>query len=328
MPPRLPTGPLEDTPLRVIFMGSPDWALPSLQTLHDGPEEVVAVYSQPDKRAGRGRKWTPPPVAAWAAEQGLPVHQPPVLRRLDELQRFEALRPDLAVVVAYGKILGPRFLATPRFGCVNVHFSLLPAYRGAAPVQWAIIRGESMTGVTTMQMDEGLDSGPILLQQSEPIHPDDTCQDVGQRLATAGADLLRSTLDLLRAGMLRATEQDEALASEAPTLCKGDGAIDWSLPAEELQRLIRGTCPWPGAFTFRDGRRLKILDSVVDARDVVEDVAPGEVVRTDKNGVYVACGRGVLLLRELQPEGKRAMDGPSFVNGFRVATGEKWITEP
>lgn len=324
--PQLPRGPLEDPPMRVIFMGSPDWALPTLEALCDGPDEVVAVYSQPNRRAGRGCKWTPPPVAAWATEHGLEVRQPPVLRTLAELQRFEALRADVAVVVAYGKVLGPRFLAAPRHGCLNVHFSLLPAYRGAAPVQWAIIRGEAVTGITTMVMEEGLDSGPILLQQSEPIRPDDTCENLGARLAPIGADLLIATLQLLQRGTLRATPQDESLASEAPSLTKEHGALDWSLPADELQRLIRGTCPWPGAFTFRDGRRLKILDSVVDAREMVPGVRPGEVVHADKNGVYVACGRGVLLLRELQPEGKRAMDGPSFVNGFRVATGERWVT--
>ncbi len=326
MPPR-PREPNDDRPLRVVFLGSPAWALPTLQALHDSRDEIVAVYSQPDRRAGRGRKWTPPPVAAWAAEHGLAVHQPPVLRTRDELRRFEALDADVAVVVAFGKILGPRFLAAPRHGCINVHFSLLPRYRGAAPVQWAIIRGERVTGITTMQMDEGLDTGPILLQQSEPIRPDDSCVELGERLSVIGAELLLATLQMLRQGTLRATPQDESLASVAPSLTKQHGALDWNLSAEELQRLIRGTCPWPGAFTFRDGRRLKILDSVVDEPDVVPVARPGEVVRTDENGVYVACGRGVLLLRELQPEGKRAMDGPSFVNGFRVATGEKWVTK-
>jgi len=318
----LPTEPLE-APLRIVFMGSPVWAVACMQRLLAGPDEVVAAYCQPDKRAGRGRKVTAPPVASDARDHGVPVHQPRSLRDPVVLEQLSALQPDLIVVVAYGKILPPAVLQIPRFGCINVHFSLLPAWRGAAPVQYAIIHGDERTGVTTMLMDEGLDTGPILLQRSEPVAPDDTTDSLGRRLTELGADLLVETIDALRDGALRAIPQDPAEATHAPTLKKQAGAIDWSRPAVELERLIRGTHPWPGAYTFRDGRRLKILKAyLVD--HPCGTASPGEVVAADRTGITVACGECFVALAEVQPEGKRAMDAQSFVNGFRVQQGETW----
>jgi len=318
----LPTEPVS-APLRIVFMGSPVWAVSCMQRLLDGPDEVVAAYCQPDKRAGRGRKVTAPPVASDARERGVPVYQPRTLRSRDVIDQLSALRPDLIVVVAYGKILPPAVLQIPRFGCINVHFSLLPAWRGAAPVQYSIIHGDERTGVTTMLMDEGLDTGPILMQRSEPIADDDTTDSLGRRLTALGAELLAETIDTLRAGTLTATPQDSELATHARTLKKEAGALDWSRPAMELERLIRGTYPWPGAYTFRNGKRLKVLRAyLVD--HPCGSAAPGQVVAADKTGVTVACGEGFVSLAEVQPEGKRAMDVHSFVNGFRVQQGETW----
>ncbi len=310
-------------PLRVVFMGSPDLARPTLQRLHEGPHDVVGVFCQPDKRAGRGRKMTPPPVAACAQEQCLAIHQPRSLRKPEVIELIRDMRPDLIVVVAYGKILPPAVLEIPRLGCVNVHVSLLPAYRGAAPIQWAIIRGETVTGVTTMFMDEGLDTGPILLQRVEPIYEDDTTESLGARLSEIGADLLVQTVEGLRSGALAPTPQDHDQATWAKMLTKDVGAIDWSQPAPVVERLIRGTYPWPGAFTHRQGKRLKVLQALL-VHGPASDSAPGEVVAAGKSGLVVACGEGFISLIQVQPEGKRAMDARSFVNGFRVEAGEKW----
>ncbi len=323
----LPTAPLDDTPLRVIFMGSPALALPCVRALHDGPERLVAVFSQPDRRAGRGRRLTPPPVAAWALEHDVPLFQPPSLRRPRALDTIDPLDPDVVVVVAYGRILPPRFLRRPRFGCINVHLSLLPAHRGAGPVQWAILRGDDVTGVTTMLMDDGLDTGPILLQRAEPIRGDDTALSLGDRLAERGAALLAETLVALRAGTLTATDQPAEGASYAPLLTKDDGAISWARPATDIDRQIRGLFPWPGAFTFRDDQRIKILRATpVDHPP--EDHPPGTVVHAGRTGITVACGTGFLSLVEVQPAGKRAMDVCSFCNGFRVRPGELWGPPP
>lgn len=320
----LPSEPVGDSPLRIVFMGSPDLARPSLERLVAGPDRVVAAYCQPDKRAGRGRKLTPPPIACCAADNAIPRLQPRGLRNLEEQERFAALEPDLAVVVAYGKILPAPILDAPRFGCINVHFSLLPALRGAGPVQWAIIRGATETGVTTMQMDEGLDTGPILLQRRTPIGDADTAASLGERLAALGADLLLETLTALRAGTLRPTPQDDGAHSYAPMLEKGDGALDWTRPAVELDRCIRGTFPWPGAFTFRAGKRVKVIAAERMEGAPAGDARPGQVVAASRSGIDVACGDGLLRLQQVQPEGKKAMDAASFVNGFRVVPGERW----
>lgn len=320
----LPSEPVGDSPLRIVFMGSPDLARPCLDRLVEGPHRVVAAYCQPDKRAGRGRKLTPPPIACCAADNAIPRLQPRGLRNPDEQECFAALEPDLAVVVAYGKILPPPILDAPRFGCINVHFSLLPALRGAGPVQWAIIRGATETGVTTMQMDEGLDTGPILLQQRTSIGDADTAASLGERLAGMGADLLEQTLVALCAGELRPTPQDDGAHSYAPMLRKEDGALDWSRPARELDRRIRGTFPWPGAFTFREGKRVKVIAAELRGDSPGPDADAGQVVGAARRGIDVACGSGLLRLRQVQPEGKKVMDAASFVNGFRVTPGERW----
>lgn len=319
----LPTAPITDSSLRIVFMGSPTWALPCMQALLAGPDQVVGAYCQPDKRAGRGRKITPPPVASGAREMGVPIYQPRTLRHPEVIEQLVELAPDVILVVAYGKILPPAVLEIPQYACINVHFSLLPAWRGAAPVQYAIIHGDRRTGVTTMLMDEGLDTGPILLQRAEDIRDDDSSEVLGLRLADLGADLLVETLDALRRGELTATPQDSAAASHARTLKKESGAIDWTRSSVEIERLVRGTRPWPGAYSIRDGKRLKIHGALLVDHPAGE-YAPGEVVAANRSGITLACGDGFLSPTEVQPEGKRAMDAQSFVNGFRVRPGERW----
>lgn len=317
----LPRSPTE-RPLRVAFFGSPALAIPTLDALLARPDlcEVVAVVAQPDKPVGRGRRMRPPPVAARAAEAGLSLLQPRRIRRGPFPEALEALDLDLAVVIAYGRILTTRILETPRFGCVNVHASLLPAYRGAGPIQWAIIRGEQQTGVCTMWMEEGLDTGPVLRVRSEPIHDDDTAGTLGDRLARLGADLLLETVETLAAGDLTAAAQPEQGVSLAPLLSKDDGRLDWSRPATDLDRLVRGTAPWPGAWCGFRGKTLKVHAATpVDDEPPVE---PGTIAAADARGLLVRCAVGSLLLTRVQPPGKRAMDAQDFLRGYRAETGE------
>ncbi len=316
--PRSPT----DRPLRIAFFGSPALAIPTLEALLERPDlcEVVAVVAQPDKPVGRGRKLRPPPVAARAAEHGLQLLQPRRIRRGPFPEALEALQLDLAVVIAYGRILTTRILETPRFGCINVHASLLPAYRGAGPIQWAIIRGETRTGVTTMWMEEGLDTGPALLERDEGIRPDDTAGTLGSRLAGLGAALLVETVEALAAGRLTATPQAAEGVSVAPLLSKEDGRLDWNRPAIELDRLVRGTAPWPGAWCGFRGRTLKVHA----ARPLADepDAVVGAIARAGDDGLLVRCGAGSLLLTRVQPPGKRAMDVDDFLRGYRPELGE------
>lgn len=319
----LPRQPL-DRPLRVAFFGTPALAVPTLDGLLGRPDlcEVVAVVAQPDKPAGRKRKLRPPPVALRAKAEGLTLFQPRKVRSGPFPEAIEALDLDLAVVIAYGRILTTRLLEAPRFGCINVHASLLPAYRGAGPIQWAIIRGEAESGITTMWMEEGLDTGPMLLRRAIPIEADDTAGTLGARLAQLGADLLVETVERLRAGSLEATPQPERGVSHAPLLTKQDGRLDWSRPARELAWLVRGVAPWPGAWCGFRGDPLKVHGAV--ATDAAQDAAVGSVVRVDDAGVLVRCGDGGLLLTRLQPPGRKAQDAADFVRGYRPTVGERF----
>ena len=309
-------------PLRVAFFGSPALAIPTLDALLARPDlcEVVAVVAQPDKPVGRGRKMRPPPVAARATDAGIRLLQPRRLRRGPFPEALESLDLDLAVVIAYGRILTTRILETPRFGCINVHASLLPAYRGAGPIQWAIIRGEERTGVCTMWMEEGLDTGPVLQVREEPIRADDTAGTLGDRLARLGASLLIETVEELAAGRLTATTQAGEGVSLAPLLSKEDGRLDWRRPAVVLDRLVRGTAPWPGAWCGFRGKTLKVhaASPVPDE----PDVPPGTIVSATDHGLLVRCSAGSLLVERVQPPGKRAMDAGEFLRGYRAAAGE------
>jgi len=296
--------------MRIIFMGAAELACASLEAVASLPgHEVVAVVTQPDKPKGRDLRLAPPPVRVTAGKFGLPVRQPTKIR--DEIGALQALRPDLIVVVAYGQFLPAALLQMPPVGCINVHTSLLPRWRGAAPIQYAILNGDTITGVTTMFLTEKMDAGDIILQKSEPILPADTSGLLHDRLAKLGADLLVETVERLAAGDAPRRAQDESQVTFARKLAKEDGRVDWRKPAVEIERQVRAFDPWPGAFTVAGNLVLKIWRA-----EVVAGVGgkPGSV----KDGLVVATGRDGLRLLEVQPAGKRRMSGAEFLRGHAV----------
>lgn len=300
---------------RVVFMGSPEFAVPALTWLAASAEyTLVGVYTQPDKPAGRGHKLLAPPVKEMAEAQRLPIFQPHTLRTPEAQAELARLRPDLIVVAAYGLILPRPVLDLPPHGCVNVHASLLPRYRGAAPIQAAILNGESVTGVTLILLDEGVDTGPMLAQADLAILPDDTGRTLTARLARLGADLLAQTLPRWLAGQIEPQAQDETRATLAPRLSKQDGRLDWSQPAGALDRRVRAYDPWPGTFTTWQNKRLKVIKAQVVREPQVAGSPPGQVIRWD-GGVGVVTGDGVLELVAVQLEGKRVTSGLDFARG-------------
>ncbi|WP_417909491.1 methionyl-tRNA formyltransferase [Candidatus Electronema sp. PJ] len=309
-------------PLRIVFMGTPLFALPSLQVLLDSPDSVVSVVCRTDSVQGRGRKCCPPPVKTLAEQAGIPVLQPESIRNDEFLASIQALQPDLMVVIAYGKILPGRLLRLPRFGTINVHGSLLPKYRGAAPIQRALINGESETGVTIMQMDEGIDTGDILLPARLPISEDDTGATLSSKLAQLGSEALREAIVRLKEGRLPASKQDDTQASYAPMLDKELGHLNWNRPARELHCLIRGLDPWPSAYGFIDGRRFRFFQPQVVPGEVQE--LPGTLCRADRNGVVVATAQDYLLIREIQPEGKKRMCVQACICGMQLPIGQQF----
>ncbi len=298
-------------------MGSPAFALPTLRALYEN-YTLIGVVTQPDRRAGRGKRLTPPPVKTLALELGLPIMQP---RRLSEAGAMEQLRlwsPDLIVVAAFGQILRPDVLELPPYGCINVHASLLPRWRGASPVQAAILAGDAETGVTIMRMDEGVDTGPILSQRAIAIRPEDTAASLGARLADLGAELLLETLPLYLKGKIAPQPQPEEGATYAPLLQKEDGRLDFSRPVAELERRVRAMYPWPVAFMEWDGRRLRVLRARVG-----EGKSPAPGTRLIVQGrPAVGAADGVLILEEVQPAGKKAMPGKAFLAGAR-----EWVSQ-
>ncbi|MBN1335224.1 MAG: methionyl-tRNA formyltransferase [Deltaproteobacteria bacterium] len=304
--------------MRVGFMGTPGFAVPTLQGLLESRHEVAAVVAQPDRPAGRGQQLVSPPSVQIARAQHVPVLQPRSLRSGPFPEAWVALGLDVAVVVAYGRVLPPAILAAPRFGCINVHASLLPRWRGAAPIQWAIASGDAETGVTTMQMDEGLDTGDILLQRATPIGPEETSADVALRLSEMGTELLLETLDDLPRIVRR--PQDGALATWAPPLCREDGRVDWSQGGRTIDARVRGLSPWPGVWSPFRGDVLRI----VQVRPVVVDTAgaaPGTVVEARRR-LVVAVGDGALELAVVQTGCRRAQEGSAWLLGARVQVGE------
>jgi len=298
-----------------IFFGTPEFAVPCLNALCE-VAQVELVVTQPDRPSGRGMKLTEPPVKACALARGLPVIQPVAVRKPELAERLRALSADVAVVVAYGRILPQPVLDAPRLGCVNVHASLLPKLRGAAPIQWAIIRGETRTGVCLMQMDAGMDTGPVLGCSALEIAPDERAGELSLRLSRVGAELLQRELPRYLRGELSPVRQDDAAATLAPLLTKEHGRVDFSREAREIDALVRGTHPWPGAFAFLSGQRVKLHRTHVLLADSTHG-APGSVVRADRHGIEVATGAGVLVIDALQPEGKRAMSAEQFCAGLR-----------
>jgi methionyl-tRNA formyltransferase len=314
--------------MRVVFLGSGSFAIPSLEALLDAGHDVAAVVTQPDREKGRGRALSPPPLKPVAAARGLKVLQPRRVREPESVAALEALAPEVQVVVAYGQILPRRVIDIAPLGTVNVHASLLPRYRGAAPVQWAIVNGEAETGVTTMLIDEGLDTGPLLLAEATPIGPEETAEALESRLAALGGQLLVRTLKGLQEGAIVPQPQDPARARLAPLIKKEDGLMDWRLPAPALARRVLGFHAWPGAHTRLRGRGLRILRAhVEDAAGSTPERAkatPGTLLRVGRDGLVVACGEGTALrLLEVQPESRRPMPAAAFAAGARLAPGER-----
>ncbi len=309
--------------MRIVFLGSGAFAVPSLLALLDAGHEVAALVSQPDREKGRGQALAPPPTRPVAERRGVPVLQ---LRRVREPQAVDALRalrPELQVVVAFGQILPRAVIDIAPRGTVNVHASLLPLFRGAAPIQWAIATGQTETGVTTMLIDEGLDTGPTLLRRPLAIGPEETAAELSPRLAALGASLLLETIEGLAASRLLPQPQDHARATLAPMLKKEDGRVDWTLPARTIADRARGFFPWPGAFTFHQGRLLKLLAVAPQADAGAAETTPGEVVSV-RPELVVGCGSGTRLrLLEVQPESRRPMPSVAWAAGARLVPGTR-----
>lgn len=308
--------------MRLVFMGTPDFAVASLEALLKSEHSVVGVVTQPDRPKGRGNLLTPSPVKLLAQQARIPLLQPTKMKDPEFLQTLAGWKPDFIAVAAFGRILPPAILSLPPFGCINVHGSLLPKYRGAGPIQWAIINGETETGITTMQMDEGMDTGAMLLQEAIPILPDDTTGSLSPRLAELGGRLLVETISQLKAGTLIPRPQDASRATLAPLLKKEDGVIDWNLPAAGLANRIRGLSPWPGAYTTTaGGDRWTIWRASALPRSVTNP--PGTVVDITAVALHVATGEGVLAVTELQPANSRRMAVSQYLAGHPIAVGER-----
>jgi len=307
--------------VRIVFWGTPAFALPALRALGDEGHDVIAVVTQPDRPAGRGRELAKSVVKVEAEDEGIPVLQPEKAHDPEFVARLRELAPDLSVVVAYGQILKPEVLSVPRLGSVNIHGSLLPELRGAAPVQWAIIRGMEKAGVTIMRMDAGLDSGPMLLRVEEPIEPDESAAELAGRLAEIGAEALVEALALLEAGQLVEEPQDHSKATYAPKLDREQARIDWSLPAVQVSRWIRGLDDVPGAWSpLGAAGPVKLFCPAVDAAAG----EPGTVLETRAHGFVVACGEGSVVVGEVQPPGKRRMSAADWMHGRGVAVGDRF----
>jgi methionyl-tRNA formyltransferase len=311
--------------MRIVFMGTPQAAVPTLRRCLADGHEVVAVWTQPDRPSGRGNKVSFSPVKEFALSHGLTVHQPQRIKNDEARQLFASHDADVAVVVAYGRILPEEFLRTPARGCINVHFSLLPRYRGAAPANWAIVNGDTYTGVTTMFMEPSLDTGPILLQHSTPIGETETAPELMQRLAEIGAELLSETL--VRLDDLMPQPQDDSQATFAPILKKEDGLIDWRMPAAAIERRIRGLQPWPNAYTTYNSRGLTIWEAE-PLLCVAPEVEPGEVTIAHRDELVIQCGaKTALRLLDLQPEARKRLTPRDFINGLHVKVGDRFGKE-
>ena len=300
--------------MRIVFMGTPDFAVPSLQRLIDDGHEVAAVYTQPDKPKNRGMKLVAPPVKVCALAHGIPVEQPDRIRDEGVLEHLAAYAPELIVVAAYGKILPKALIDLPPMGCINVHSSLLPKYRGAAPIHWAILNGERETGVTIMDIAEALDAGDILAQSVTPIAPDETVETLHDRLALMGAELLSRTVEDIAAGRVQRTPQDEALSTYAPMLSRELSPMDFTRTAKQLHDQVRGLTPWPACTMEVKGQSFKVY--AAEETDQTTKAAPGTLVGTDKQGILMACGDGrVLRITQVQAPGKKRMSAADYLRG-------------
>ncbi len=306
--------------LRVVFLGTPSFAVPSLEGVVASGAELVAVVCQPDRPKGRGLELQAPPTKQWAEARGIPVHQAEKVRNGKLRALLEPYAPDVLVVTAYGRILPKEVLDLPPLGALNGHASILPKYRGAAPIQWSVARGETVTGTTVMQMDEGLDTGDVCLVRTLPIGPEETAAELHDRLSVLTGEALKEALELLAQGQLPRTPQDHAQATLAPLLTKEDGHLDWQKPARELSWRIRGFQPWPGATAFHQGKPLKV--HVARPHDTPAHAAPGTIV--SETPLLVATGDGLLELVEVQPEGRKRMASRDFLSGARLKIGDRF----
>ena len=307
--------------MRIVFMGTPDFSVPALEALVEGGHEVVAAITQPDKPKGRGKAVLMTPVKEKAMELGIPVYQPVKVREPEFVEKLRQMEPDAIVVVAFGQILPKSILEIPRYGCVNIHASLLPKYRGAAPIQWAVIDGERESGVTTMFMNEGLDTGDMLEKEAVTLDPKETGGSLHDKLSAIGGRLILSTLKGLEDGTLKGTPQTDEGSCYAKMLKKSLGDIDWTMDAAAIERLIRGLNPWPSAYTCLHGKTLKIWDGDVLEREY--GVEPGTVAEVAKDRLVVQTGHGSLAIRSLQLEGKKRMDAGDFLRGYAVEAGTR-----
>lgn len=305
-------------PLRIIFMGTPDFAVPTLESLIQGPDEIIAVITQPDRAKGRSRKLVAPPIKLLARKFGIDLYQPTAIKTSEFLSTLKSYDPDIIVVAAYGRILPETIINLPRNGCINVHGSLLPRHRGAAPIQWSIIKADPEVGVTIIQMDKGMDTGDILMKAAITPDPDETAGSLFPKIARLGSHTLMDTLDMLAQGGLAMIRQDETLATGAPMLRKEDGLIDWNREAHKIHCLIRGLDPWPTAYSFLENRKFQFFRPEVVHQSSTRQ--PGTLLRADREGLLVASGGSCLLIREIKMEGKRRMPVADFLNG--------WVLEP
>ena len=323
--------------MRIVFMGTPDFSVPALKALVEAGHQVIAVVTQPDKPKGRGKEVQMTPVKIQAMEYGIPVYQPAKVREASFVEVLKGLEADVYVVIAFGQILPKAVLELPKYGCINIHASLLPKYRGAAPIQWCVIDGERETGITTMMMDVGLDTGDMLEKAVIPIEEKETGGSLHDKLSMAGGDLILSTLKKLEEGTLVRTPQTDEGTCYARMLTKSLGDIDWNQDAVSIERLIRGLNPWPSAYTMWNGKTIKIWAAdVIAGREAAEflsesgvpaetGTAPGTVVCSDKRGLVVCTGGGLLSIRELQMEGKKRMDTPAFLRGYPIPAGDVFV---
>jgi methionyl-tRNA formyltransferase len=303
----------------IIFMGTPEFAVPALRALHKNDQDIALVVTQPDRPKGRGRKLTPSPVKETAMNLGYSVIQPASVRTAEFMSYIEKYTPDFIVVVAFGHIIPKNILTISKIATINVHASLLPKYRGPAPIQWAIINEEKETGVTTMLMDEGMDTGDILLSSKLKIRPDDTSDTLHGRLADLGANLLIQTLNAYETGDIHPIPQDHTQATYAPILKKNDGRMNWKLPAKSLEAFIRGVTPWPGAFTFHEKKRLKFFKAKTIVMDT--EASPGTVIKSFPDELWISTGKGVLSIMELQSESGKRLLIKDFLRGYKLIPG-------
>ena len=311
--------------MKLVFMGTPDFAVETLRSIVRAGHEVLGVVTQPDRPKGRGKALQPTPVKEAAEEFGLPVYQPEDVRSAAFTEKLRRSEPEVIVVVAFGQLLSKEILEIPPYGCLNVHASLLPSYRGAAPIKWAVIRGEKESGVTIMRMDEGLDTGDVLAKRVVPLEAGETGGSLFDCLSLLGAGLLVETLEAIAGGEVRAVPQPRVSPTPYASMIKKEmGRIDWTQEADVIERLTRGLYPWPSAFTCLEGKNLKIFKaSVCDQRAVkdVEDARPGQILGTDKKGIYVQCHESCLCIEELQLEGKKRMPAADFLRGYQIGAG-------